>query len=426
MMPITARAIYVKQEAQEDPRSRARLERMLPFIRCEREPEVVDDARLQALLQAGTFHGPRHGTEGETVEPVVLFNQFLYHHGPEERARREAAYPELFQGFPPLYGGYGGFDWRRSGDEEYRCQTGLVCQPAYAIHSFWGCHFRCAYCNLGHVAHILLNLEDWADHIRTGLQTLENAPQQTLFQWDNGTDVVCWEPEYGGTKLLVDLFAETEDKYLELYVGKSDAVDYLLDYDHRGHTICCWSLCPETQCRVIEKRSASMEARIRSIRRCQEAGYGVRVRFSPMVPIAGWEGEIRHMIRRLFAAAAPDVLTIEPLRFCTAEDLASLFDAGVLDAEFVQAMETIPAEAEAWQRQEFPDALRLRMYEVVLDEVEAVSPGTPVALCREKRRIWDALAPRFERLGQRPDRYVCNCGPTSAGANPLLQAALPV
>ena len=71
----------------------------------------------------------------------------------------------------------------------------------------------------------------------------EKAPNQTLFQWDNGTDPVCWEPEYGGTRLLVELFARQPDKYLELYVGKSDHVDYFLDYDHRGHTICCWSLC---------------------------------------------------------------------------------------------------------------------------------------------------------------------------------------
>jgi len=55
-----------------------------------------------------------------------------------------------------------------------------VCQPAYAIHSFWGCHFRCNYCNLGHVAHIYVNLEDWLEHIEEGLRNLEKAPHQTL------------------------------------------------------------------------------------------------------------------------------------------------------------------------------------------------------------------------------------------------------
>ena len=36
----------------------------------------------------------------------------------------------------------------------------------------------------------------------------------------------------------------------------------------------------------------------------------------------------------------------------------------------------------------------------------------------------DALAADFTRMGQHPDDYVCNCGPTSAGADPRLDAAV--
>ena len=81
------------------------------------------------------------------------------------------------------------------------------------------------------MANVYVNLEDWIDHIRRGLANQEKSPAQVLFQWDNGTDISCWEPEYGGTKLLVELFAREPDKYVELYVGKSDNVEYLLDYE---------------------------------------------------------------------------------------------------------------------------------------------------------------------------------------------------
>lgn len=422
MMPVNARAVYIKKEASEDERSMRRIERMMPFVRCARPAEIIDDEGLQQVVVAQKLNAmPRHGLRAAEVEPVVIFNQFLYDHDADQRAAREGEFPELFNSGGPLhYGGYGGWDWRRSGDEEYRRTTGLVCQPAYAIHSFWGCHFRCAYCNLGHVANIYVNLEDWVAHIEDGLATLAKTSKQNLFQWDNGTDVVCWEPEYGGTKMLVELFARQPDKYLELYVGKSDCVDFLLPYDHRGHTVCCWSLSTKTQCRAIEPRSAGMEARIASARKCQEAGYTVRIRLSPMVPIAGWQEEIRHMLSRLFEEVRPDLITMEPLRFCTYETLQRDFPAGSIDARFMQAMADIPANAEGWEKSEFPEDCRLEMYRLVLDEVARRSPQTPVALCREKRRVWDALESDFRRMGQSPDDYVCNCGPTSAGSDERL------
>ena len=424
MLPVKARAIYIKQEAAADADSMARIERMMPFIHCSTAPVVVDDEALQqVVIKEGLNTLHRHGRQGNSVEPVVIFNQYLYHHTPEERARRKQSYPELFECWLQQYAGYGGWDWRASGDEEFRNSTGLVCQPAYAIHSFWGCHFRCVYCDLGHVANINVNLDEWIAHIREGLRTLENSPEQRLFQWDNGTDVVCWEPEYGGTRLLVDLFASQPDKYLELYVGKSDHVDFLLDYDHRGHTICCWSLASETQCHQLEQRCAGMGARIAAARKCQQAGYPVRIRLSPIVPIVGWQSEVRHMLRRLFAEVNPDVVTMEPLRFYSYEQLLRDFPPESIDPEFLDAMSRIPATADDWERSEFPEEYRLRIYRLVLDEMAEIAPHVPVALCREKRVVWDILADDFRRMGQSPDDFVCNCGPHSAGNDWRLLAA---
>jgi len=420
MDPVRARGLYIKKEAHEDPRSMARVERMLPFIEFAGEPEVIDDEAWHALVSGERFERPRHGRRADEVEPIVVFNQFLYQHSPEEQSRRRERYPELFRPGHGPYGGYGGWDWRASGEPEWRRSTGLVCQPAYAIHSLWGCHFRCMYCDLGHVANVYVNLEDWTDHIRQGLASLEKSPSQVLFQWDNGTDISCWEPEYGGTKMLVELFAREPGKYLEIYVGKSDNVDYLLDYGHRGHTVCCWSLATETQVREVEKRTASMEARLRAARKCQEAGYPVRMRLSPIVPTVGWEPELRRMIARLFEEVDPEVITIEPLRFFTHHQLCADLPPGLIDTEFVEAMREVADTPDPWQRSQFPDRLRMKIYRVVLEEVERISPHTPVALCREKKRVWDALGKEFERMGQHPGRYVCNCGPTSAGPNPLL------
>lgn len=424
MLPVKARGVYIKKEAAEDSRAMARIRRMMPFIAHAGDPVVVDDAALNQLLleEKGTWH--RHGVKGNEVEPVVIFNQFLYEHGEAERARRQAEFPELFKGGGPTqYGGYGGFDWRNSGSVEHRAQTGCVCQPAYALHSFWGCHFRCAYCSLGHIAQVYVNVEDWVAYIEASFAAAEEkSPGQRLFQWDNGSDIVCWEPEYGGTKLLIDLFARQPDKHIELYVGKSDIVDFMLDFDHRGHTVCCWSLSHETQANVVEPRTASMEARLTAARKCQQAGYPVRIRFSPIVPTVGWEKDMRHMIRRMFDEIKPDVVTMEPLRYYTYEGLVQDYAPGVIDPEFLEGMKGQGA-GDAHHLRQFPDELVQRIYRVVFDEALAISPKTPIAFCREKRTTWEAFREELGHSGQSPDDYVCNCGPLSAGRDPRLVAA---
>jgi spore photoproduct lyase len=258
----------------------------------------------------------------------------------------------------------------------------------------------------------MLNVEDFVARLDGWLT---QCPDQTLFQYDNWTDTVCFEPEYGGARLLIGYFAQKPGKALELYVGKSDHVDFLLDYGHRGQTVCCWSLGGRTQSVEFEWRAAPMAARIEAMRKCQNAGYPVRVRLSPIIPVRGWRDENREMIDLLFRTVQPDLVTIETLRFLNYEAMARSFDLSLLDEDFVAAMRGFSGQPCA-SGCEVPDEFRERVYEFILAEVERVSPATPVAFCREKRTLWEVFADSFSRHSQYPDAYVCNCGPFSAPA----------
>ncbi len=109
MLPVRPRGLFIKKEAYEDPKSMARVEGMLPFVEFPGEPEVIDDDAWHALvIDEGLNRMPRHGRHADEVEPILVFNQFLYHHSPEERLRREERYPELFRGQHKHYSGYGG------------------------------------------------------------------------------------------------------------------------------------------------------------------------------------------------------------------------------------------------------------------------------------------------------------------------------
>jgi len=406
MLPLKASEILVVEGIEEDPVLRARAERLQSGIAG--RVRSVSDEELNAVMGDVLPQRPRHGMD-QDIRPVVVFNRFRFDDSEAEQRRRLEAYPHL-EGFK--LNGYGGFDWRNSGTEETRRETGIVCQPAWHIHTVVGCHFRCAYCDLGWFVNIMLNMEDYVARL-DGF--LEQCPTQKLFQWDNHTDTVCFEPEYGAAKLLVEFFADRPGQALELYVGKSDNVDFLLDYGHGGHTVCCWSLAAQTQSTVLERGTAPMAARIEAMGKCQDAGYPVRVRLSPIVPVKGWREENCAMLERLFDHVAPDVMTIETIRYLDHDAVAESLDPALLDESFLKVMKDVAGE-ERRHGFEVPQAFRTIVYDFVIDEIERLSPSTPWAFCRESFGMWTTYEERLGRHGQTTNRYLCNCGPHCAPA----------
>lgn len=411
MQKVPAKKLIITKDVEADPVCKARAERLMTGIPAKEIVRNADDAALSKIIEQDGLNkgGARHGVK-DPVETTIVFVKGRFDATEEEKAKRKEACPMLFENSGYRFHGYGGWDWRDSGSKTYREKTGLVCQPAYQLHTIFGCPFRCAYCSLGRLIVMKLNLEEFVSHFDEWLKV---DPNQTLYQFDNGTDVACFEPEYGASKLFVEYFAKKEGKYLELYVGKSDNVDYLLDLDHRGHTVPCWSVSCQTQSTVIERGTAPMRKRLDAARKCQLAGYPVRIRFSPMVPVKNWREENREMIQYLFSRINPDIITIETIRFLKYDQVLKDFGEENLAPEFVEMMRRAK-DKEHSPGCEVPDEYRIKMYEFVISEIERVSPKTPYAFCREKRDVWDVFRDDFVRHGQNPDRYLCNCGPIAS------------
>ncbi len=419
MIPLEASRLLIYREVADDPYMSRRAERLMQFIHAEEVEYDVTDERLEEVLrETGLAHPPLMGMHNEN-RPLVIFNHWRFDEPVDLQRKRRAQYPTVFSNSTVKFSGVEGFDWRDSGSRLWRERTGLVCNPAWQLHSIGGCHFRCAYCSLGWCINILMNVEEYMARLAKRLEIDAWARAQKLWQYDNQTDTVCFEPEFGMAPALVEFFARKEGKWLELYVGKSDHVDFLLELDHRGKTVCCWSLSGPTQSTEIEWRAAPMDARIEAMARCREAGYPVRVRFSPIVPVRNWREENREMIERLFSAVQPDLVTFETLRFMDYQKIVRYLDPELLDEEFLEVMERAQGQPHR-QGCEIPREYRLKVYRFIIDELERVSPQTPYALCRAEREVWKALAADFARHGQHPDNYVCNCGPWSTPDDPRL------
>lgn len=289
-----------------------------------------------------------------------------------------------------------------------------VCRSALELHGAFGCYHRCAYCFCDPHFLIACDLETLADRLP---EYCARYPHQKLFKFDNCTDTVVLEPEYGASALLVPLFASLQDRYLLLYT-KSDNVDHLLALNHGGHTIINWSLSPITQSRTIEINTPDTLARVEAMQKCAAAGYTVRVRISPIVPLEGWRTDFVGMADALFSAVTPDVVTIDVVGWCQPETLAEAMDTSLLEAPFFNELRALMGTSNrTGDKYLFSHELRLSVLRHAVLELRRRSPESPVALCNETRRMWKDLA---DVLVMKPADYACCCGPDSVPGHPML------
>lgn len=396
-------AVYYTKEVAEDRLSRARMDRMMEKIECDDVREIGEEGILELSdLMRQEVAGKRSGEVGRVGDPTLIFIKYIWNGNATD------SNPPRTDWFYRTLSGLRWVDFRDK--ESIRTRRNIVCQSGYELHSAHGCIHHCSYCFVGNYLMIALNLEELRSHLD---ELIDRNPWQSLYKYDNQTDNLCFEPEYGASKLFVEYFAEKQGKYLMLYT-KSDNVDHLLDLDHRGKTVVCWTLTSDGAARLYEPETPSMEDRIRAARKCQEAGYPVRFRFSPIIPIKNWRADNEKMIRSLLSRVRPDIICIQTLTHMDAEQLRRTLEPSHMDQDIIATMDE---GLRGDQAGPFPQEVREMIYRFFLDKIEEVSPGTPVTICLETPEMWQTLG---DRLGMEPGRYACCCGPTSTPENPLL------
>ena len=382
MLTIPAKTVYIDPEVHRKPNCRRRLDRVLPHVRCEDTRDLDADA-LQRVLAIGKR---RHGKDDFGDDAVLVFTTF-------DEARLGWFY-----------------HWR---DEAGR--HGGVCQPALELNIVNGCVFRCTYCGFGR--YIVFHLD--VERLVGGLDDcFARYPDQRLYKYSNMTDLPPFEPELDAIGPVVERFSREQDRYLMLFT-KSDNVSFLSDLDHRGHTIISWSLTCDTASRIADKRTATMHERIDAMARMQQAGYPVRARLSPIVPVVNWREEYTKLFEQLFSRVQPDVVTLELLGWMDCDDLLAIFDRSLLDPIAVEAAENAREELADVLWGPFTQETHQEIYGFCIETVRRLSPKTAVSVCHGTETTWRALGTRMEMS---PENYVCNCGPFSTPGAILYDA----
>jgi len=418
--------VYVTEDVYNDQRAAARVEHMMTSIKPDVPLQRVSYEKLNEIASKRWISIPRWGANPNPRDPDIVLTTGKFW-TQDEKKRFAEKYPHLSR--RDLLG-YTTHKFRHDGELDWRNKSkGIICQSAWELHCIEGCAFRCAYCGYGGVIRMFVNLEEYLKHLP---EILTLAPRQRLYKWDNATDVSAFEPELGASKLLVEYFAEHPTKYLEIYIGKSDNTDPLLDLNPKGHTILQWSISARTQSTAIEPETAPWNRRIEAARRCQEAGYIVRFRFSPIVPVKNWQEENAELIERIFARTKPDVISLCAFGWMSVEEAKACIDFDLLDPQYVAAMKAAAPFISArgftnGGGRPIPHDARAYMFKFLIDEIRKHHETVPISLCLETMEMW-AL---FEReLGMpvnpyKKSSYYCNCGGTCTPEHPLSKGIIP-
>lgn len=399
--------VYILNHVFKNPDAVTRLNRMLTNIK----PSSYHQISLHQLQQIAQNRHWTHGYQNRTgnyhrdANPPIIFNVFDWNSA--HLSWNKFLYPTLHHA---LLLGQNAFTHRAAVNHLER----NICQAAWEVHSIFGCLHACDYCHVENFVNIMLNIEELIQKLK---EIIAQNPTQLLYKYDSYTDTPIFEPEYGGCEAMVRFFAQLPRQYLLLYT-KSANVDFLLNLPHNGHTIINWSLSPDTQSRQVEKFTPPVTERIRAMKKCQDAGYRIRARFSPLMPLKNWEYEFQEMVSTLLSQVTPDVITIDVIGFMSPNTMKSVIDPQLWIPDAKQTLDTLPQHPTLYGKHTFPHETRKKIYEYVIQTTREISPRIPIALCNETPQMWSALQPFL--TGMTPSNYACCCGPTSVPGHPLL------
>jgi spore photoproduct lyase len=188
---------------------------------------------------------------------------------------------------------------------------------------------------------------------------------------------------------VMDLISK-QDLHKILFVTKSNNIDNLLNVPNKEQAIVSFSLNAVEVAEQWEKAPA-VKDRIEAAGKLSDAGFEVRVRIDPMVPIEGWKEGYATLLKMIFDRLKPSRITIGSLR-----GLQSTINNSK-DKSWVPYLE----ERSNWGRKIATEA-RLEMYKFVIDKLRDDHGYLNVALCKETVDMW-------ERVGLDYTNIRCNC-----------------
>lgn len=274
--------------------------------------------------------------------------------------------------------------------------TDVVCPHFLELKWAYGCPFDCSWCYLKGtfrfrpepIKPAYKDLEKVRLHVETFLQEVETP--EILNTGEIADSLMGENGDCPFSKFIISLF-EKQNRHKVLFVTKSTNVKNLLGIASPRQVIVSFSLNAEPVAERWEKKAPLVGKRIEAARKLSDAGYEVRIRIDPMVPIENWRKSYIELIDEIFLRFIPERVTFGSLR-----GLQSTIN-GTKDTSWVKYLK----EGSNWGKK-IDFTTRHRMYTAIIEHLGNRYHYHNIALCKETKAMW-------EKLGIDWSRIRCNC-----------------
>lgn len=274
--------------------------------------------------------------------------------------------------------------------------TDVVCPHFMELKWAYGCPFNCAWCYLKGTFRFLPTGTHPVFKDRKKIEThvrkfFEFMQEPEILNTGEIADSLMGEGlSEPFSKFLVPIF-ETQRAHKVLFLTKSTNIQHLMEIDSHDQVIVSFSLNAERVASVWEKGAPTVSKRIIAGSRLAKAGYEVRVRIDPIVPILNWQDHYRKLVDDIFDKFVPSRITLGSLR-----GLQSTIN-GSSDRSWMEYLK----ETSNWGKK-VDFKTRHETFSLVLRELSEKYHYRKVALCKETIEMWSKLGLDY--------RYIkCNC-----------------
>ena len=276
-----------------------------------------------------------------------------------------------------------------------KMETNVVCPHFLELKWAYGCPYDCAWCYLKgtfrfqpkKTAPVVKPYDKIERHTRSFLEEVKKP--EILNAGEIADSLMHENDELPFSRFIIPIF-EKQDIHKVLFLTKSSNVDNLLEIEPHNQAIISFSLNAIPVAKRWEK-APSVLKRIEAAKKVFEAGYEVRVRIDPMVPVQNWQEHYLELLDILFDNFTPERITLGSLR-----GLQTTIN-GCTDRSWVKYLK----ESSNWGKK-IDFETRYAIYLTMIDQLKRKYGCNKVALCKETVEMWSALKIDYKKIR-------CNC-----------------
>jgi len=271
----------------------------------------------------------------------------------------------------------------------------VVCPHFLELKWAYGCPFDCSWCYLKGTFRFRPNGKEPVikDFKKIEMHTkafLEEAEVPEILNTGEIADSLMYENSDEPFSKFIIPFFETQKHHKVLFLTKSSNVKNLLEIEPHNQAIVSFSLNAIPVAKRWEK-APSILRRIEAAKKVYQAGYEIRVRIDPMVPIENWKEFYLQLVDLIFKDLTPERITLGSLR-----GLQSTIN-GCSDKSWVKYLK----ESSNWGKK-IDFQTRFTMYSEVIEHLKTKYDYEKVALCKETIKMWNSLKMNYKQIR-------CNC-----------------